>query len=571
MKKNIKKRILAKVFNVLHDAIKNTFEEECLLQRAEVPSQTSDFYGFSKERAGNIDTVSLRNFIHKKKEDIIQKTKKEEEKKKQNSPQKKKRTTDREYLIKKSISSQRIKYTAKEIASLLPPKYLYDLKLLAQNAHEYETIDINETYLSIYLKYLNYNDMSSFLNDFPVFNNKKDIKLQEEILNLPKGKLSSNAIKFKGYYFTNKAELHREVFILYLDLNNRYDGRKFPVRLEEFHKTQETTFNESKTEDDTVYIGNAEENSTFLHITLREDKNNRPLNIFCHKKFFPVENLKYMHAIVAAVSKDGMPISLEAILENQAYKDESVNNEKYFDAYLQLRRNNIRLPIDVISHPKNLRSKLTLTPVHKLESLPGTYRVWNFLWRKSGVIMQSKLTVHPNFRSDIETIYLLNSNDKEDKDDMKNQHCVLSISHVNNGEKLCFASHTPINAGMEVINYAILDIQSGTANHNILTGVFCGQAKGKGQKKYMVAEPLVFMKDTNDFEATTLGINKIKQLLDQNNPIYKKLITKLFKSYDISHNNKNDLTIVDNKTVSLLGKRAIFLKKLLGLYNVLIK
>ncbi|MEM9886843.1 MAG: hypothetical protein AAF849_13205 [Bacteroidota bacterium] len=542
-------RIYSKIFDIILNSLKDAFEEDCFKKGKKKPENIAEYYGFSKQFSNHQQPLSLYHFIleerkrRQKQYEIWRQSKEDEE------------ILSKKYIGSKNIDEP-IHFTKEELKTTFSTKYLYDLMLEAKDAHPYRTIDFNEVYLNLCLKSIGYKDLSEFLDTNC---STEDIHLQLSIMKTKKGEISSNATEYEGYYFTNQADLNSETFKLYMDLKNRYEESKFPVKLEDFHKTDE------RDSDHTIYEGRAIAGKTFTHMELKEtsrQNNYRPLHIFCYKKHSNIEDLKWIHVLLSGISKKGMPIALEAII---VQKDYVGRNKPYFDAYLQLRRNNIRLPERTISNPKELKSRLTLTPAKDIVILEGTYRVWNFLWNdeQGGGIMQSRLTIHRNFKSDIETFYEITKGSDRNK-----QHCVMSISTVGNGrKKLCLASHTPTNDGFQVLNYAIFDIHEVAEEKDISTGVFCGQqgANTEDDNISLAAEWLVFMKDQSQFPSDRLYIEDVKLLLrqDDHKSSFKEMLIKLFEAYGINQNNYRD----NGTNLQKGGKRDRFLSLLRSLYS----
>ena len=409
-----------------------------------------------------------------------------------------------------------------------------------------------------------------FLNN-PEYSNSLDEEyknLQGKVQYMAKDRISDLAVNFKCYYFTQRNDYTREIFSLALDFQNRHQEKSFRAELKDFHRT--TTGPNKKEKDPVIYEGTATEGATFIHLQLKEEVNDRPLSVFCHKKFMPVEEVEWMYATAAGVSSEGMPITLEAILVRE--DKYSIQDEPFIDAYLQLRRNNTRLPEELITKPKEIKVPPSGIAVKELMLLPGTYRVWNFRWGRGERrgIMQSKLTILENFKISIETVYEVTLSGKEEE--RRRQHVVMSVSHVRDRRrKLCLASHTPISDGMEVITYAILDIDRGTEVYQVSKGIFCGQRGYRDSDKGtpMAAEPLVFMKEDTgvEFEAKHLTPEEINHLTMQQgkkgNP-YRDMLSQLFGSYGLREETTGIRKIVSGEKQ---GRRERLLNTLKGLYQ----
>jgi len=247
-----------------------------------------------------------------------------------------------------------------------------------------------------------------------------------------------------------------------------------------------------------------------------------------------------MYGIATGISTEGMPISFEVVLQK-----EGEDALPYIDAYLQLERNNIRLPNRLIKKPSDdLKSRFSTSG--EVVKLRGTYRMWNFLWRGNG-LMQSKLIIHDDLRTEIETIYSI------DEEGANKQHCVMSLSYINHSRKLCLASHTQPHKGREVINFAIIEINNVPKFGKPLLGVFCGQ----GNDESLAAEPIVLMKEENEFDVKVLEIEEMQKLLTPNSNPYFKMAEVLFNAYGVNSNSK--------------GSREKFLNRIQNTFNQIIQ
>lgn len=544
--------------------MKQQFEDECRRANRPIPESEAAYFGFtSKKIDGEVslfnsmkgDKNHKANEWHRWKEADTRKRKFQ------------KRPHSIGYIGSQEISSDEpepLTYTSEEEKAYVPAKYLYDKQLECKKSHPLQTIDLNSLYLTLCLKYLGYRDLEEFLKDSTSLT-EEDREIQGEVKYMAKDRISNLAVNFKCYYFTQRNDYTREIFSLALDFKNRHEEKSFRAELKDFHRT--TAGPNKKEKDPVIYEGTAVEGATFVNLQLREKINDRPLSVFCHKKFMPIEDIKWMYATAAGVSSEGMPITLEAILvrEDQNIKEA----EPFIDAYLQLRRNNTRLPGELFAAPREIKVPPSGIAVKELMPLPGTYRVWNFRWGHSERrgIMQSKLTILENFKISIETVYEVTLSGKEEE--RRKQHVVMSVSHVRDRRrKLCLASHTPISDGMEVITYAILDIDRGTEVHQISKGIFCGQRGYREENKdtTMAAEPLVFMKEDPDaeFEAKHLNAKTINHMIAPEGSPYREMLRQLFDSYGLETGTTNKPEMASDEKK---GKRERFLNTLKGLYR----
>ena len=161
---------------------------------------------------------------------------------------------------------------------------------------------------------------------------------------------------------------------------------------------------------------------------------NRPLNIIGHKGHVPVRSMNYICCSLLGISKLGVPMSIEILLEKVKNPDLENSNVQQSEKvkgihyYLQMRRNNYRIPNEFVEDPRVLEvGRITAA---QMKEIPGIYRIWNFNW--SGQIVQSRFTIAKDFTATLETVLT--------REGESQQKCLMSVSSIRN-KTLCVASH----------------------------------------------------------------------------------------------------------------------------------
>jgi len=284
-------------------------------------------------------------------------------------------------------------------------KYLYD-RYRELQSDKIDKISLTLFYKDVYLKFIGYNDIATFLTqsrrDNPLTGREKEDSQKLEKL------ADSNFLYYRCYYYSYRKNTVKNFNFKINKTNNTFT-------LTGLHDSQIS----SDVADGTVYSG---EKIEFLERNARfelksEENPKEKISLLVYRGTRPLDKQIFLRGIYLTVSSFGFPISGEMIMakiDNPESKL-STDTETLIKRYLNLERRNFFTPDASLLQNEHLRAKDKTLSV--LEPLVGQYFVWSFSYftndesKKDQIrVYKSKFEIYSDYKAELYSAYGLGGN-----------------------------------------------------------------------------------------------------------------------------------------------------------------
>lgn len=339
--------------------------------------------------------------------------------------------------------------------------YLYKKYRKAEKEND---ITIKDSYLEIYLKYIDQNEIP-----------------ESPIIETP----APNPLLTHYHAFFYSYRNHE---IKEFDL--KYDIKKGKSKLYGLHDDKDLMFN-----------GTLQRYNGHIHFSFIAENGQNFFTITGYVVEKDIQNRDVIRAMASTVSTNGFLMYFEVVLIKKDHL--SPQRKLNISRYLMLKRPTYRVQNREIDHTSQL--SVQKKRIDEITHMIGTYRVWYF--GSSNSIYQSKLVIDDTYRGFHYSGFHL----EEDKD---YNLALLKITRVESTHKLVITTHPAINIG--TISQSMIEIPKNKSDR-LLEGSFCN-IDGFSASLVLYKESDSFIYDGNSFKIGRLEDIELNEILNKDLP-----------------------------------------------------